>query len=184
MSDEPAKELSMKSDPETGHPLNHEKVGLQVTARRRLLRGTFAAPSVLALSSGSALAASSSLRCFNNAPAGVNNPPANYFTVQRYISTGQKVVKASDITNLGILKGFSTSAYVGTKTWIKVTDGSEFTPSGEPALNPGVLVALRLSNVGTDAAPVFSVTGLALDATVVSGAGNVMTTSCWSSFRP
>lgn len=174
----------MNTDPETGHQLNDEKMGSQPNARRRLLRGSFAAPSVLALSSGSALAASSSLRCFNNAPGGVNNPPANYFGVQRYTSGGVKVVMGADITSLGILKGFTTNAYVGVKTWIKVIDGSSFAPPSAPTADAGFSVALRLTNVGTDAAPVFSVTGLSLDANMVSGSGKVMTGSCWSSFRP
>jgi len=174
----------MNTDPETGHQLNDEKMGSQPNARRRLLRGSFAAPSVLALSSGSALAASSSLRCFNNAPNGVNDPPANYFGVQRYTSSDVKVVEAVDITNLGTLKGFTTNVYVGSKIWIKVIDGSGFIPTEKPKKDKGLSVALRLTNVGTDAAPVFSVSGLSLTATGVSGSGKVMTGSCWSSFRP
>jgi len=174
----------MNTDPETGHQLNDEKMGSQPNARRRLLRGSFAAPSVLALSSGSALAASSSLRCFNNAPGGVNDAPMNYFRVQRYTSSGVKVVMGADITSLGILRGFTTNAYVGNMTWIKVIDGASFTPSDTPATDTGFFIALRLTNIGTEAAPVFSVSGLSLAADMVSGSGKVMTGSCWTSFRP
>lgn len=47
-----------------------------VSARRRLLRGTFAVPAVAALHSGSALAASSSLQCVQNQAASPIFPPA------------------------------------------------------------------------------------------------------------
>ena len=41
-----------------------------VNARRKLIRGAFALPAMAAVHSGSALAASSSLRCLGNSPAG------------------------------------------------------------------------------------------------------------------
>jgi hypothetical protein len=60
-----------------------------------LIRGTFAAPAVLALHSGSALAASSNLRCVKTAvdsmapdPLGHTDAPDQYVRVQLYVQTG------------------------------------------------------------------------------------------------
>ncbi len=60
-----------------------------VSARRRLLRGTFAVPAVIALHSGSALAASSSLQCVQQQAASPVFPghtiaPDLYVRVQLY----------------------------------------------------------------------------------------------------
>jgi hypothetical protein len=161
-------------------------------ARRRLVRGSFAAPAVLALSSGSALAASSSLRCFDNSPNGVDAPDSkNVFKVQRWTvtvgTTTTKLVKGADITTEGVLRGFSTSTYVGSKVWIDVATGLQFvvtTPAPTIESSPLKQVALRLVNVGTPTAPSFSVNGLARSSSSTSGAGKVMWGSCWSSFKP
>lgn len=158
-------------------------------ARRRLLRGSFAAPTVLAISSGSALAASSALRCFNNAPAGVDAPPENFFRVQRYSikesGTTIKVVKASDIMSLAILWGFDGAWYTSGKTLIDIRYGNDVKENGTLAADSGAFVSLRFDNVGTDTLPSFRVTGLAESSTVYSGSGSakVMTGSCWSSFK-
>jgi hypothetical protein len=156
-------------------------------ARRRLLRGTFAAPTVLALSSGSALANTSSLRCFDNMREGINEAPSNFFGVQRYQHTAASgdvtyLVKAAEITNEGMDK-FNTSGFTAGKDWIRVSDGANFTETtGTFAMGSG-RVALRFENRGTQAAPVLHVTGLSNSAAAVSGTGKVLSTSCWSSFK-
>ena len=59
------------------------------SARRRLVSGAFGMPAVLALHSGSALAAASNVRCVNNqadgpVPPGVTGAPDQYVRVQLY----------------------------------------------------------------------------------------------------
>lgn len=49
-----------------------QKPALKHAARRKLLRGAFAAPAVMTLYSGNALATSSSLRCLTNQVNGLN----------------------------------------------------------------------------------------------------------------
>jgi len=51
-------------------PTQAETKPVAVNARRKLIRGAFALPAVAAVHSGSALAATSSLRCLTNGPAG------------------------------------------------------------------------------------------------------------------
>jgi hypothetical protein len=181
--------MQASNDPDV--PLTKPDQAPQLNARRRLLRGTFAAPTLLTLSSGSALAQSSSLRCFRNMPAGLDNPPANFFTVPRYThlasgGTTTKVVKAADINSVGTVNGFNASTYTSGKTWIKVSDGASFTPSsGSFAADTGKTVALRFQNFGTETAPNLRITGLAKSAASTSGPieGKVLSSSCWSSFK-
>jgi hypothetical protein len=178
----------MIADQKESDQMLGDKLAQRASARRRMLRGTFAVPTVLTLSSGSALAATSSLRCFDNSPKGVDAPPQNYFRVQRYkyfkggITT--YLVKVLDITNLSTVNGFSATEYVSGKgDWIKVADGSAF-PVGSGGQGPDaetVYVALRFENYGTDALPAFKVTGLATSSLDTSGFGKVLTHSCWAS---
>ena len=173
-----------------------ESLHQRASARRRLLRGTFAVPTVLTLSSGSALAATSSLRCFANAPLAVDSPPSNYFRVQRFIGklgteTTMAVVKGSEISGLAATNGFLAGAFAATTTaeiWFRVSDGFKVNPSGNDASSgpktDGTYVALRLDRTGgTDAAPVFTVTGLAGSSVAYFGpvTARVMTHSCWAS---
>ena len=163
-----------------------------VSARRRLIRGAFGAPALMALTSGSAIAASSTLRCFNNSATGVDTPEtSNLFKVQRYTvvisSVTTKLVKAVDIASLGTVNGFSTSPYVTGKTWINVATGADF-PVGTAVplaeTSPLKMVALRFTNVGSATVPAFSVSGLANTSTSGSGSGQVMWASCWTSVKP
>lgn len=66
-----------------------EKPGEVASARRRLIRGTFAAPAVVALHSGSAFAAASNFRCVSAQAANPVYPPLSsgadtYLRVQLY----------------------------------------------------------------------------------------------------
>jgi hypothetical protein len=143
----------------------------------------------MTLSSGSALAASSSLNCFKKLPEGVDSPPVNFFRVQRYTyingTTTTRLVLASDINNLAV-QGFDASLYIAGKTWIDVATGLDFpiqpSTTPQPAQDTGVFVSLRFTvdepgNLPSD----FKVTGLAKSASELSGEGNVMTGSCWLS---
>jgi hypothetical protein len=158
----------------------------RATARRRLLRGSFAVPTVVALSSGSALAQSSSLNCFGKLPQGVESPPENVFRVQRftYVVGGvpTQLVKASDISNLADAQGFDARRYVYGKTYINVATGLDFPIAGGAFTTDTNFVSLRFTIVGTGAAALdFKVSGLANSASALTGIGNVMTGSCWLS---
>jgi len=60
-------------------PTQAETKPVAVNARRKLIRGAFALPAVAAVHSGSALAATSSLRCLGNGLAGTAAPAVLYF---------------------------------------------------------------------------------------------------------
>jgi hypothetical protein len=123
-------------------------------------------------------------------PDGIDSPSENYFRVQRYTyfkgNVITKLVKAAEITALANVEGFSATDFVSGKDWIKVADGTAFPVSGGQGPDPetGVYVALRFQNDGTDELPAFKVTGLALSANEISGSGQVMTSSCWTSVLP
>lgn len=164
-------------------------------ARRRLLRGTFAAPAVMTLSSGSALAASSALVCASKLPETVTDSdiPGNYFQVQRYTATKagsppetRLLVKGGDINTVASNQGFAAGSY-GSFTWINVSDGSDATAwvgtEITPTAESGKAVALRFENTGTESAPVFTVSGLSDAAQPGVGTGKVMSASCWNSFK-
>jgi hypothetical protein len=162
-------------------------------ARRMLLRGSFAAPTLLTLSSGSALAAASSLQCFNKLPSAITDPqpPANFFQVQRYSHDGNKLVDARQITDVASAQGFEAGVFqtnqpLGT-VWFDVTNISmPYVVSGAaPTADASNSVALRFNNVGTDEAPILRITGLSSGLSQSSGQenGKVLSSSCWSSFK-
>ena len=59
-------------------PTQAEPKPVAANARRKLIRGAFALPAMAAVHSGSALAASSSLRCLTNGLTGSNAPAVTY----------------------------------------------------------------------------------------------------------
>lgn len=166
-----------------------ESSGSCMEVRRRLLRGSFSAPAVLSLSSGSAFA--NSVNCLAKAPRSIDAPPETPFSVQRYSvtvgSTPYKVVKAADISSKATISGYGSASFVAGKTWIDVaTSGNLDVGSAAPTSEPGVFVALRFENMGTEQAPLYAVTGLGQSETIYSGSGQarVMSESCWNSIKP
>lgn len=162
-----------------------------VTARRRLLRGSFAAPTVLTLCSGSALAASSALRCFSNAPAGVaaSTVPDNIWRVARYRTRVNgvtfQVFSGSDIRRLeGANAPRLALGRFESGKWYRAETGAETAVGSGSANAPardGVLLALRLGVVDPTALkPQFVVLGVAAGNSP-AGPGKIMTTSCWTS---
>jgi hypothetical protein len=187
ISNDDGEESTMKSDNDPVVALTDPNRTPRPNARRMLLRGSFAAPTVLTLSSGSALANTSSLRCFNNMPEGISGVPENFYRVQRYTHTPTgggdvtTLVKAAEITSVGATK-FNTSEFTNDKDWIRVSDGAKFTETtGDFAIGTG-FVALRFENRGSTTAPVLYVTGLANSDIITSGTGKILSHSCWSSF--
>lgn len=101
------------------------------SARRRLLRAAFAAPSVLALHSGSALAASSNLRCVSNAnastapdPAGVVGAVDGYVRVQLYErgNSNQWFLSGSSVQTVAVV-GKAFSSFLQSGQWQEVLLG-------------------------------------------------------------
>ncbi len=167
---------------------NANQCDAKTSARRRLLRGALAVPAVMTLSSGSALAESSALKCASKLPDGVAvGPLDNFFRVQRYALTvgteTRYLVNRGDINFVATAQGFSAGTYGTGDLWILVANGTgqdSWVGTNTPSPETGTFVALRFTNVGTS----FTVTGLSEDSTPSSGTGKVMSGSCWSSFKP
>lgn len=160
-------------------------------ARRRLLRGAYAVPAVLTVHTGSALATSSALACFNKLPTGVDiGLPDNYWRVKRYTvtrpdNTTTKCVNANEIISLCNSKSPSIDkSWLTGRTWIKVSDGTDVTAKSgtTPSHDTDKWVAIRISNIGSPTTPVWKVTGVSPSSTGGTGSAKVMAQSCWNSF--
>lgn len=171
-----------------------------VSARRRLLWGTFAVPAVAALHCGSALAASSSLQCVQNQAAtpiypAASNAPDLYLRVQLYqLWSGAP----GSSTSLGwYLSGNTveaarlgerriTNALLSPGLWKRVNlenglaklapEALYAPPSGQCVLGPR-WVALRVLPV-RDRGWRIEIVGV-VDGT---STGTAVTGSCWTSF--
>jgi hypothetical protein len=161
-----------------------------VSARRRLIRGTFAVPAVLTLHTGSALAASSSLRCLSSTaqqPVPVVGITDTIVRIELWASsTGDKLyLKGADVhgiitdpTRVGV-----NGSFIKKKEWREVTVGSgtvtlgvasTTAPSG--AVRGSKFIALRFAP-GTSV-PV-QIVGV-VDGT--STLGSAASLNCWLSF--
>lgn len=154
------------------------------SARRKLIRGVFAAPAVLTLSTGSALAATSMTQCVSYAATQGNQPGVNggdtWVRVQQYSKAGadgtvNKYVSGSDIV---ALRGTKTSVgvYIGASQWQQLgstalIEGSRF-GGALPVVDTGKFVAVRIDTSGN----LVGIVGAG------SGGGAVAGT-CWASFR-
>jgi hypothetical protein len=173
-----------------------------VSARRRLLRGTFAVPAVAVLHSGSALAASSSLQCVQNQAASPIFPPATnardlYLRVQLFqlwsgvpgsstsegwYLSGNTVEAArfgeSRITNALLARGLWKRVHLnyGLASLDAQTLYTAPAPSDRLVLGP-LWVALRVNPV-RDRGWRIEIIGI-VDGTTV---GTAVTGSCWTSF--
>jgi hypothetical protein len=188
-----AKELPVRADEGPARESGTEKPGARTEARRRLLRGAFAVPTVLTLSSGSALARSSSVRAFDNWEDAFP-VPQNVRTVSRYTATltdgttTRPVVKASDISDMQVDGVFETTSFAGGKSWIDVGNGDNYTAADfkggvEPSVPDTSVVALKVMYTETPAPGYFTVVGLAFDATTQTGSGKMLPGSAWCSFQ-
>lgn len=159
------------------------------SARRRLLRGGALVPVVTTLTSGSAFAASSTLRCFRNAPTGiaVTTVPDNIWRVRRYETrlgfVTLRVFAGSDIKSVESANGgqLIASRFAATK-WYRADNGQETlvgSGAGAPKADGGLL-ALRLVSNDDPLAPRFQIVGVATGPYPV-GPGQIMSMSCWGS---
>lgn len=151
-------------------------------ARRRLLRGGFAAPAVLTLCSGSALAASSSLRCVATqaatpATAPVSSSTDSWVRVQLWTkgSSNNYFVKGADLVALKP-PSTSTTSYLGATQWqaFDVTNNTagaiEGPRSGMQLSSPAKYAAIRVDANG-------NIVGIGS-----TGGGTAIAGTCWLSF--
>lgn len=186
----------MQADNDPVVPVTAPSQSEPLNARRRLLRGTFAAPTVLTLSSGSALANTSALRCFNNMPSDFSGStggvPGNFFQVHRYsltvgsstTSTTKLLVNAGDIRTIETNQGFAPSSLAsGSKVWIDISTELEFVAgNNQVPTKDGQVVALRFEMVTGGTKPSARVVGFANATSATTGPAKVLSASCWSSF--
>jgi hypothetical protein len=167
----------------------------QVSARRRLLKGSFAAPAAMTLCSGSALAASST-QClkigneFNATPLFTESAGTTFWRVQVYdaqIDPGAQWIKGADfvaLNGVGASPFLATDQYykykknnantgqgVGTKTISKAEFGELISSS------PQKWVGVRVNSFGN----IVGIQGMTSQ--VNHNSTGPMTASCWTSFK-
>jgi hypothetical protein len=153
---------------------------LPKSARRRLLRGAFAAPTVLTLYSGGAMAAKSqALRCVvnqNKNPINGASTPAvaasnlTYVRVQLYAVGGVNYVRGQDLPP-------ARSASLPTNSQAQIFNTGTNLLTGSPVGTPGSLVAqplwavLRVDSLGN-----------VVNVGATGTGGSAIFRSCWTSF--
>jgi hypothetical protein len=161
------------------------EVPLKDSARRRLVRGAFAAPAVLTLCSGSALAAASNERCLANkvtqGQATFLSGPVDgtWLRVQRYMTSDGKTttyyINGNDVVGL-------TAGKANLTTYLKAGEYQNISqaPYGKCAKPAGVkadgnnFVAVRVDASG-------NIQGWAGDGTTAGT--SAVPGSCWASFK-
>lgn len=156
-------------------------------ARRKLVRGLFAAPALMTVCTGSAFANQSSLRCLaRHVTDGTNITPKVgaldlWTRVQLHKATdGKYYISGSHVASVF---AFSNSVYPATGTWLEIdlngaiVAGTYGTPNTTPPSGANLgyaspkYVVVRFDNTG-------SVTGVG-----TAGAGANVGASCWNSFK-
>lgn len=179
------------------------------SARRRLVRGSFALPTVLAVHNGSALAArSNQFRCVINdvaarqAPAvlTIADPNDKWMRVQRWRegTSGPYYVKVADLQSVastaGInytgntnMQGTSSSDEFGAGSstkWLRWSSSGPAAPTLGQVLTADGSVAVYFSATGTGASAVVKVEGFVKQGQTQASAGQGATTrSCWTSIK-
>lgn len=176
-------------------------------ARRKLIRGVFALPAVAAVHSGSALAATSSLRCLGNGPTGPNAPGvilagtietpmflrvelivagkdlSTSSPLYRYFVAGSKVQAVATARGVGVGPFITLSTFLLFNISTNTISGSQLT----------VVTADGYAQITPTPADkkYFAVLMFNADGTQIVGVGNssatdvhAATESCWTSFTP
>lgn len=167
-------------------PLNTQVDALAAgpNARRRLIRGAFAAPAIMTVCSGSALAGSSSLRCVAhqaNTPVTVLSLPdsstVGWMRVQLYTqgSGSTYYVKGSAIVALKA-PGTST-AYMGLSDWqpFNINNSTAGTVNSASPSNPQLSSPAKYAAIRVDAGG--NIVGVG-----ATGGGTAIAGTCWTSF--
>lgn len=167
-------------------------------ARRRLLRGTFAAPAVMTLYSGGALAVASNRRCIANQ---VNTPvypvaatSADTFVRVRLwtlteVSTITTVdstwVAGSDVVALLSTQPAGTTSYLPTGSWQLFTrdTSSSYLTVGATVTTQPSRTGFTFSQNGSWVAVRVNANGDIIGVVGIDNAGSAVYQSCWTSFK-
>lgn len=179
-------------------------------ARRRLLRGSFSVPAVLAVHNGSALAArSNQFRCvLNQTPAsggafpGLADTTQNWVRVPRYRSGNNSNqyrywVSVGDLTNVAVQSGLGYGGPAGTSVsvsissatvlanWLPWHTGNPTAPQNNASLTQdgSVAVVFESSTSGNPPVVTVKVVGFVKQGQQSVGFQGASTQSCWTSIR-
>lgn len=161
-----------------------ERPNQQQAARRKLVRGVFAAPALMTVCSGSALASQSSMRCLaRHVHDNTNVTPKvgsldNWTRVQLHRATdGKLYVSGSHVASVFTT---SNSVYPAVGTWLEI-DGTTGAPVGS------ALTTMPSGCTHTYATPKYVVVRFDTAGNVTgvgtAGAGSNVGASCWNSFK-
>lgn len=163
---------------------------LKDSARRKLVRGAFAAPAVLTLHSGSAIAASSAATCLVRANASpttvgpVANPTDGYFRYQLYVlrdSDGRTQSHWINGADLRPFKRMGQTPFVPKGSWREFNPGTNFLVGTNTTTSPLQTSNWTLQQDGGYVSLRVNATG-ALVGAGGSGSGSACSGSCWTSF--
>lgn len=164
----------------------------QISARRKLIRGAFSVPAVLAVHNGSALAAASNkMQCAIKALSNPLMPTSNvmgvgvdsWIRVQRYKRSGNQVpfVRMTEINAMAATLGILVAINANSSQSIRWSNGGIASPSDLVEDTPN-LVALRFDAGGIDGT--IRIVGIVTEAqsggTATPGT-NAIAGSCWNS---
>jgi len=167
------------------------------SARRRLIRGTFAVPAVLSLHCGSAMAMTSNLRCVYNQVTAGDPPSGSVVRTQLYglrpsenSSEVRWYLRGSDIDGLRLNKSSIYNSFLQVGSWQRFDpDTGKLVDSAVVGVNPqwsngnvgylpttpdGPYVAIRIDASLTEAGIVGVIDG--------SSPGSSVAGTCWTSF--
>lgn len=154
----------------------------KASARRRLIRGAFAAPAALTLCSGSAFAQASSQRCIANQVTGEGpqfpqvGPADTWVRVSVWVhqnGTGPQTRLVSG-TRVSQVQGSAGNSFIRPGQWKEIARPfNDFIPRGSRPTETREFVALLVDAEGV-------IVGIS-DGTTVGGA-SAIAKSCWTSF--
>jgi len=162
-----------------------ERPNQQQAARRKLVRGVFAAPALMTVCSGSALASQSSIRCLARHVSDNTNVMPKVGSLDNW--TRVQLHKAADgkfyVSGTHVASVFTTSnsVYPAVGTWLQINGAAGATvglpttvmPPGSTLSYPSPkYVVVRFDTAG-------NVTGVGLN----GGTGSNVGASCWNSFK-
>jgi hypothetical protein len=171
---------------------NRDESLVKVSARRRLIRGAFAAPAALQLYSGGALANASSVRCVANQVAYPEFPAAttapDVWVRVRLWTVGADAnlsawVSGSDV--IALVNGLSLYSYLPSAQWqcFAAGNGSGYTV-GQLLSTPPTKPGSSLAQNGSYVAVRVDSTGKIIGVVGLGGGGGsaVRLATCWASF--
>lgn len=172
---------------------NAQPSDAKVSARRRLLRGAFAAPAVMTVATGNALAASSNLRCINNqvtqAPytgAVTNDTSDGVLRIQLWalvknsdgVTVSSYWVKGADVV---LYKRSANTVFLASNQFQQFVTGSNQLTGSATTTVPS-LVNYTFKAVAKYCAVRFDANGNVIGVGGSGGTGSSVAGTCWNSF--